>query len=213
MAIGAIFLLLGIRMFRTVLATTGFIGGAMLSFLLLSQLRTQTRSWGPHGDSVLLGITLLIGCVGAVVGLQLWIVALVAVGGLAGFAVVLYGLTLQGKILSSAPHAPLFHGGTVYMLAGSVLGAVAAVLYERVTIILSTAIIGAMLISSGLDIFVPTGFNQMLQAILGGTGGARLSPGMLGRCYLLLGSTVLLVLLGVTVQACLTNHGHHKPRQ
>lgn len=66
-----------------------------------------------------------------------------------------------------------------------VLGAVAALFLENIVIIISTSIVGAIGLFSGIDIFAKTGFNDAIFTLMKNKGNFTLnskSYGMLAAC-------------------------------
>lgn len=194
--IGIIFLFFGIRMFRTVIAATGFMVGALVAFVLIHNIRAQ-HSWGAHGDLYTLSICLVVGVVGAIVGLSIWMLALVAIGALGGLGSVLYVLSWKADLL--APHIVAFR--PLILVAACVLGGILAIVYERGVIILATAIVGAIAVCSGVDVFAQTGFNGAMQQFVRN----KTPPPADGATFMLLGVCGAVAILGVLIQVSVTN--------
>lgn len=192
MLIGLLLLFFGIRLFRTVLATCCFIGGALFAFTIITNLETH---W-PYGDTVTLLVCLAVGVVAAVLGLWMWMLALVVMGALGGFTMAMYMLSWRGgRLMEEHVSRPVF------IAAVTVLGGLVAIVYERGIIALATCIIGSVSLCSGLDVFAETGFNEMMQAFLKNSSSFS---NLDGTTYTLLGSCAVVAFLGMTVQLSIT---------
>lgn len=202
--IGLLFLFFGLRLFRTVLATTGFVCGSLLTYLALvgSSIR-----WGPHGDLYLLVICIGVGCLGALLGLSIWMAALVAMGGLGGFAGTVYLLSWHPELVASRGDSWL---PPALIAIGTVAGALMAALWERAIVMGATSTVGAIAFCSGVDVFARTGFNALWQTLVRGPVVSRVSIGMGVRPSLspsmvaLLGSCAMLAATGFLVQVLVT---------
>jgi hypothetical protein len=198
--VGLIFLFFGIRMFRTVLATTGFIVASLMTFILITNLREEYH-WGPHGDLYTLLLCGAMGIIGAILGLSMWMLALVGIGGLGGFTSALWLLSWKGQILANAPIAR-----PIFLVLMTVFGGILAIVYERSIIILGTSIIGSVALCSGVDVFSGTGFNTSLQDFLKNKAAPH---NLAGSTMALLGSCLIITVLGVIVQVAVT--GRDRP--
>jgi hypothetical protein len=128
--LGVLNCLAGYRLFRALLAIWGFLGGAGLAFSLLQ---------GAHlGPLVLVVASVIAGIVGAIL-----VTALYWVG------VFLFGVGF-GLIVASALEPQLHTGsGWVLELVLAVVGGIAALVLQRVAIVLFTAIGGAWVAVTG----------------------------------------------------------------
>lgn len=199
MTIGLLFLFFGIRLFRTVIAATGFIFGSLLAFIVITNVREQ-YSFGQHADTITLVVCFAVGVVGAIIGLSIWMLALVGIGALGGFGLALYLLSWQGKTFASTPVAR-----PIFLVSLTVIGGLLSIVYEKSIIIAGTSMIGAVSLCSGIDVFAATGFNYSLQEFLRNRAAIQLTSGN----YALLGSCAVLFLLGIAIQASVTGRNSH----
>lgn len=202
--IGLLFLFFGLRLFRTVLATTGFMCASLLTYLALAGSAIR---WGPHGDLYLLAACTGIGCLGALLGLSIWMAALVAMGGLGGFAGTIY-------LLSWHPGLVVGRGDgwipPTLIAVGTIVGALMAALWERAIVMGATSAVGAIAFCSGVDVFARTGFNALWQNLVRGpvipdgatSVGSRL--GLTPSMVALLGSCAMMAATGFLVQLLVT---------
>lgn len=199
--IGAIFLLFGIKMFRTVIATAGFLAASVGCFVLLTNVR-QGQLWGPYGDLIMLGTCATAGIFGAILGLYMWMVALIAIGALAGLGLSLYLLSWRGgSIFSSWASASIAR--PIFLGTATLLGGFLAVIYERAVITVATSIVGSISLCSGVDVFAGTGFNVAMQEFIRN----RTAPPPTTSTFILLGSLALLALLGIIIQSIQSRRG------
>lgn len=187
--IGFLLLFFGIRLFRTVLATTGFIFGSLVTFIFLSNMRDQYE-WGPHGDLYTFIACLAIGALGSLLSLSVWMVALVAVGALAGFGSAIYLLSWKIQWANSAVGRPAF------IVCLTIVGGLMAIVYERAIVMVATSIVGAVLLSSGIDVFAMTGFNEALQMLVKNKTHSQLTLPMI----FMLATCSFIALIGFLVQ-------------
>lgn len=201
--LGFLFLFFGIRLFRTILSTTGFIFASVLTYIIIANLRDHYQ-WGVHGDLYTFLFCLGTGIIGAMLSLSLWMLALIGMGCLAGFSTALYCLSWQTAASSTSTWMrPMILGGA------TAIGGFLAVIYERAIVMVATALVGAVAVSSGIDVFARTGFNEGLEHIIRNRGKAELNSGM----YALLCSGAGMALLGLLIQAFVTGSEIRKPHQ
>lgn len=212
--IGLLFLFFGIRLFRTVLATAGFIFTSLLTYVLITNIR-EYYSWGPHGDLFTMIICVAVGIGGALLSLSMWMLALVGMGALASFLTALYVLSWLSISVSTGLSSPsgltstFSNSGWVrpaVLGVATVIGGLLAVVYERAIVMVATSLVGSIAISSGIDVFAQTGFNTGMETLIKNSGKAELTNGM----YALLCSCAGMALLGLLIQAFVTLPEKHK---
>lgn len=156
---GIVMLGWGIRFFRTVIGLAGFAASSVFTFIFLANVDDRA-GLGKHAKEIMIGGSIAVGCLGAMLSLWVWMVALGAVGALGGFSVAVWSLSWTERWLSGSVRRPVFIGGSA--LAGALL----AVLYEKGVIVAATAAAGALAIVSGLDVFLQTGLNDQLRRVV-----------------------------------------------
>ena len=208
MAIGILFLLFGIRLFRLVVATSGFIVGSLLSYVVVLNLLDQhPQMLGSRVDMMTFIICVCFGIVGSLLALSAWNIALVGIGALAGFTSAMFLLSWSGslntRLLLDHPSAR-----PIVIVLLTALGGALAALYERALIIVATSIVGAVVLCSGVDVFAETGFNRLMQMLLKSRGQNLKLPSD-GGVYALLVSCAAAALLGIVVQSTATGRKTH----
>lgn len=194
--LGFVFLFFGIRLFRTILALAGFAACAILAYVLLTNIGDFV-GFGVHRSWIVLGVCAAAGVAGGLLALWLWTAALVALGALGGFGLSLFVLSMHAF---SASFLPFF------MTALVVLGGLLAVLLERKIIVVATAMSGAVAVSSGIDVFAKTGFNNALEQLVRNHAVADGEP----RMYWMLVACGGAAVVGMVVQFLTTRVKGHK---
>lgn len=201
---GIVLLGWGIRFFRTVVALSGFASLGVIAFIILANVDERV-GLGKHAKMIMLGGALIGGLIGAALGLWVWMVALGAVGGLGGLVVALWVLSwpsVKGKAWVEGPvERPLFIAGA------SLAGCVLALVYEKAIIVAGTALIGSLGVCSGVDVFLETGLNKQLKAVIVNKEVTRVQP----QTMVMLVSVVGLFVVGMVFQYTVT--GREKRRK
>lgn len=163
MTIGFTLAFFGIRLFRFVIAVTGFLIFAVFGYVILINVHLNNYNFGVHFDYVIGAGILGFGVVGAALSGCLWKWILM---GLGGFGAVSLALAFFSGLNQQA--IPVWLRPVTLGLA-AVIGAYLLHKFERPLIIFATSIIGSLLFTFGLDSFVATGFDLIILAIISGS--------------------------------------------
>lgn len=178
--LGSLFLFFGVKIFKSAVGVAGFGAFGFGTYILVGQAYSSV-GYSPAGkDLPRLGISFVAGVLGGFVSIWLWKVALVSLGVLGGLGLAIYTMSWKsnGLISQPMPRSILF---SVF----GVLGAVASLFLENLVIIISTSIVGAIGLFSGIDVFAKTGFNDAIFTLIKNKGNFELnskSYGMLAAC-------------------------------
>lgn len=146
-------------------------------------------------DLVRYGVALLAGMLGGFISVWLWKVALVSLGVLGGLAAGIYALSWRSNGLLRKPSHR-----TVFIAVLAAAGGLTSLFLESPIIIASTAIVGAISVSAGADVFIDTGFNEAFKMLIQNKGGSfEIHAGSYG----LLASCGIAAVLGAAIQTYL----------
>ncbi|ORX83955.1 hypothetical protein K493DRAFT_320176 [Basidiobolus meristosporus CBS 931.73] len=138
-------------------------------------------------------VSIVSGLIGGFLFACLWKLGLLAIGGLGGFALSMFILSLKdGLLITNSTARYVFIG--VFVVVGMVL----IFFFEKPILIVGTALIGSYSLVVGVDYFVRTGFTQQLLDFLNGRGETFYHT--TGAVYGMLASLAILFLVGVFVQ-------------
>lgn len=178
--LGSLFLLFGVKIFRMVVGIAGFGAFGFGAYILTGQVYGALGIVPQSRDLLRLGISLGAGVLGGFISVWLWKVALVSLGVLGGLGLSIYLLSWKSNGLIAASSYR-----TAFISLFGLAGAIASMFLETPIIIISTAIIGAISVFSGIDIFGKTGFNDAIYTLVKNRGEYTLngkSYGMLASC-------------------------------
>jgi len=182
---GFILCFFGYRFFHLTMFIIGFYVGALLTY-------TGMTNGTPNSSNTLVLIISIV--VGVIVGLLfvccsrcgLWFV-----GGLGGYCMAVWFLSFNnGHLIDS--HI----GRVLFIIAFVIVGIILVTFWERTTVIIGTAFIGAYTIILGLDLFIHVGFAQAVAQLMGHEGSFQDSTGV----YIMLGAVIVLFVVGAFVQ-------------
>ncbi len=167
--------------------------------MALSSIHLHYYSFGPHSDLIIIVGCIVSGLVAALLSLMLWRLTLIGIGALGGFSAAMYLLNWNLSYFPPPNTAP--YGKPAIVGVFSLLGGMATLIFERLTIIVGTSCFGAVALCSGVDVFATTGFNEALQAVIVNRTPSQIvvpeQANMLAAC-------ALMALLGVIVQYSIT---------
>lgn len=192
---GVVFLFYGFRLFKPILAMSGFLSFALLTFVVLLNLEFKGVDIGGNRNIIYVVSCAVAGIVGAGMMIFFWKLGLFFVGGLGGFAFAVFVLSWKDNgLIDEGLIRPVF------VIASVISCALLAVYFEKPMIIFLTSITGSVLISAGIDNFAQLGFLAAVQTFITNQGTFVVSMPMYG----LLGSMLLLAIAGGFVQSKLT---------
>ena len=180
--IGAILLFSGIYVFRLAIIISGFISGAFSSYWVIMHACLQEAPVMKMfiEDKQLLDWVMKVapvvgGVLGAILCFSMWKFSLFLMG--ASGAYIAASLALLGTMEYHLGFGNLFDPTMISWVVQTIISSVAfaggvlALMFERPIIIISTSCIGALLLASGLDLFLETGFDPLLLelALFGGS--------------------------------------------
>lgn len=166
MIIGFTLSLFGIKLFRFVIGVTGFLIFSVAGYIILINIHLHSYNFQHHFDRIIVIGTGVFGLIGACLSGFLWKWILLGLGAFSGISL---GLTIfsitSSVIYTSIPTwiRPVILG------ALALIGALLLKRFERPLIIFSTAILGSLLFSFGLDSFLATGFDLIVLSIISAT--------------------------------------------
>lgn len=112
-------------------------------------------------------LMLLGGGVGGVASLSHWIIGLVLMGGVGGMAFGVHVLNILFSIFSSSSSPiQLTTVRAVIFTALFFMSVFITMLQKKVGIVTSSSLIGAILIGSGVDLFLKSGYNSLLRTMI-----------------------------------------------
>ncbi|KAJ3299018.1 hypothetical protein HK104_010101 [Borealophlyctis nickersoniae] len=157
--VGIVFLFAGLKFFPIVTGLAGFYVFSVIGYIILTRLEPDEGY--THRATVLLIGSLAIGLLGLFLGFCLWQLGVAFIGGIAGFSLAMWLLSLRdGGLIHSEV------GRIILVVALVVVGIVLVFVFERLFLIIATSIIGAYLITFGIDLFAQTGFIGESRAFL-----------------------------------------------
>ncbi|KAJ3300324.1 hypothetical protein HK104_001742 [Borealophlyctis nickersoniae] len=191
--VGIIFLFAGLRMFPLVTALAGFYVFSVIGYIILTRLEPDEGY--THRATVLLVGSLAIGLLGLFLGFCLWQLGVAFIGGIAGFSLAMWLLSLRdGGLIHSQT------GRIILVVVLVVVGMFLIFVFERIFLIIATSLIGAYLITFGIDLFTQTGWIAETRAFLQNVPDANtnftVTPEMTG----ILVAFCVLTVIGIVVQ-------------
>lgn len=178
--LGSLFLFFGVKIFKSAVGVAGFGAFGFGTYILVGQAYSSVGYVPTGKDLPRLGISLAAGILGGFVSVWLWKVALVSLGVLGGLGLAIYTMSWKSNGLISQPMPR-----SILLSVFGFLGAIASLFLENIVIIISTSIVGAIGLFSGIDIFAKTGFNDAIFTLMKNKGHFHLnnkSYGMLAAC-------------------------------
>lgn len=201
--LGSLFLFFGVRIFRTAVGLVGFAAFSVGAYVLIGQVyRSFVLPSSNKTDFARYGLSILAGILGGFVSVWLWKVALVSLGVLGGLGLALYTMSWKSNGLISNTT-----WRTVFITVLAAVGGITAIFLETPIIVLTTSVIGALSLSSGIDAFLDTGFNKALEQLIQNRGG-KFSVG--ASSYGLLGSCGIAALVGMACQLYMVRKSKQK---
>ncbi|ORX79800.1 hypothetical protein K493DRAFT_308475 [Basidiobolus meristosporus CBS 931.73] len=191
-AVGFLFCFFGRYLVKVTIFVAGFFFFAGLSLFLAEKI--QPTAEGDSGRAWLhLGISCAIGIIGGLLLLCLWKLGLVLIGGLGGFALAMFILSLKSGMLISSGTPRI-----IFIVAMVLVGMIIILFFEKHVVIICTAITGAYVFVIGIDHFVKTGFTDQLNLFWGGDSTVFYQTN--AKVYAMLGSAAVLALIGILIQ-------------
>ena len=189
----------GVRIYKFLVGVTGFVVFTLTGYVILINWHLNVISFGKYFDYIIMAGSALFGVFGAIIARWLWKWYLVALGALAGASV---SALIFSALATSIPYAWLWLR-TAFMAGMALIGGYSAYRFERPIVIVSTAVVGSLLLFIGLDVFLGTGFDALLMNLMSNSAGPnffkyapfndRRIGGMIAAC---LGSA----LIGMAIQ-------------
>ncbi|KAF9163502.1 hypothetical protein DFQ26_002459 [Actinomortierella ambigua] len=191
MTVGLVLCFRGWRHFRFTMFLSGFIAGVIIVYSILYNVQPK-QGWNYSA------IIFVFGCIagGLVLGFFCWLLhrfTIAILGGLAGLVIALYILGWRSE--------GLIHnwGGRIGLMVGaSALGMLIGLLFGRRVLIPATAVVGAYLTISGLDLMARSGFNDAIHKFW--THNANVPYHLTTNLYIMLGLVGGLMLFGFLLQ-------------
>ncbi len=190
----------GVRIYKLLVAATGFVVFTLAGYIILLNWHLNVASFGKNFDYIIMGGSPAFGVLGALMAQCLWKWYLIALGALAGGSLatlVLFAVT------ESIPYAWLWLR-TAVIAVMALIGGVAAYRFERPIVIVSTAVVGSLLLFIGIDVFAGTGFDALLMNLMSNTAGPnffKFAPFNDQRVYGMIAACLGSALIGVAIQA------------
>jgi len=183
---GIYFCFLGYRFFRLTMFIVGFWFFGNVAYIILSHA-------GVADNTILLIVSIVIGLLLGLLLALCYQVGIYLLGALAGYTLALWILSFKagGLIPSRA-------GQIIFIVVLAIIGLVLSIFFERFVLIIATSFLGAFLIIFGIDIFVRTGYANVVDGLLNGTFSTIQNETW--QVYLMLAATFVLFLIGVAVQ-------------
>ncbi|KAG0263741.1 hypothetical protein BG011_008170 [Mortierella polycephala] len=195
--IGIILTFRGYRYYRFTMFLAGFIAGCIILYSILTNVEPAS-GWN-YSE-----IIYLFACIGAglLLGAFCWLFnrfTTWVLGGLAGLVVALYILAWRSEGLIRKK------GGRIGLLVGATaLGMILGLFLGRRILIPASAILGAYLTITGIDLFARTGFTESIYRFF--TTDATVDYRLTTNLYIMLGVIGGLILLGILFQMLAWRH-------
>ncbi|KAF9426899.1 hypothetical protein BGZ94_005820 [Podila epigama] len=191
MVVGLVLSLYGFRYLRFSLLLTGFVGGAIAAFAILTNTE-PTPEWS-HRILIYVAVCVAAGLLVGLIMLGLNKYASWILGGAGGLALGVYILSWRegGLIHNTA--------GRIGLMAGSAaLGMFLSTFLGSLTVIFCTVLVGGYMFTLGLDMFLRTGFLENYKNLF--RTGSKVPYQLYGGIYGMLGVLSLMFLLGYLFQ-------------
>jgi hypothetical protein len=160
--LGTLFLFFGVKIFKLAVGLAGFGAFSAGAYILVGQVYGSLGvPQDGKSDVVRYGASLLAGVLGGFVSIWLWKVALVSLGVLGGLGLGIWALSWRSNGLISNPTHR-----TVFLSVLAAAGGLASIFFETPLIIASTAVVGSIVLSAGIDSFVHAGFNEAFRELV-----------------------------------------------
>ncbi|KAJ3387510.1 hypothetical protein HDU92_001919 [Lobulomyces angularis] len=203
MILGLIFLFFGLRLFRVASFIAGVYLGGSIAYIILSNVEPtsgyQTREY------LYLFVSLAVGIVFGLIAMCIWRLGLLAIGAFGGFTLSLFLLSWSSDGIFSGI------GRIIFIIILVIVGAVLALIFEKLALILATSFAGAFSVIYGIDMFANAGFNVAVKSFLGNSNPEYYSQYNISRdVYIELVALVILFLLGVLVQFRINRNRVHR---
>ena len=192
------------------IGVTGFIVFTIAGYICLVNWHLNVTQFGKHFDMIITIGSAVCGVLGALISNWLWKWYLIGMGALASSSLTVLAFS---ALASSIPYSWLWMR-TLIIAVMALLGGYLAYRFERPIVIVSTSIVGAVMLFVGLDVFLDTGFDGLLLSLMNYSSSLNLKAylayfdnriyGMIAACY---GSA----LVGVAIQTRF--FGHKKIRR
>lgn len=190
-ALGAVFLFFGQKILKKILILAGFAAGAFFAYFIVANLEAREVVSIGNRDLVIPIVSIIGGALGAGLVAWIWKIGIFFLGGLAGFGVSMFLLSWKSKGVIEAKV-----GRSLFIVISVAIGVLLMVLFQDHVVVFATSIFGGMLVISGIDVFLQSGFNQMVISFITNVGDIETS----GKLYGLLVSAVFLIGIGTFVQ-------------
>ncbi|KAL1920980.1 uncharacterized protein VTP21DRAFT_11615 [Calcarisporiella thermophila] len=183
-AVGLYFALLGYRFFKV---TMFFVGLYVVSILVATALLNTNAA---SNTALVLGVSLGVGVVAGLILVCCWFVGLFFLGGLGGFFLAMFILSLKtGGLIESNT------GRIIFIICLVVAGGVLIWFLEKPITIIFTSLIGSFSLFLGIDFFAQTGLYACFDAFL--HSGRFVAD---GKVYGMLAGMAVFFLIGLIVQ-------------
>ncbi|CAG8448586.1 2098_t:CDS:2 [Ambispora leptoticha] len=191
-SIGLLYTFFGIRFFKITVFLVGFYIGAILAWIVLTNVE-PSDGYGNSSGIIYLAVTLVTGLILGSIAVCCSDIAIYLLGALGGYSLALFVLSWSdnGVIQSK-------NGRIIFIIVLTLLGAILTFVFEDAIIILSTALIGAYSIIFGIDLFAHTGFTESVQEFLDGNHQVVYSVDT--KVYLMLAGVLALFIIGTIFQ-------------
>ncbi|KAJ3337040.1 hypothetical protein HDU93_001715 [Gonapodya sp. JEL0774] len=195
--IGILFVFFGYRLFRIVMFFTGALFFGAIAYLILVNVEPSTgyAIGSLSREAFYLIIMIVAGILGGIFGWFLWNVAISILGALGGACLAFF---IQG--LKTGGLLPYPTGFAIFLVLMSIIGAIAAIFFERFIIILASAIAGSLAAFTGIDFFAQTGFYQLLQSWMNFAAGGTISYQLTNQLIGMLVGSAVFALVGFLLQ-------------
>lgn len=160
MALGLILAFGGKNVMKLYCAAAGFLFGVFVSYVALERIQVD-HDMGPNKDIIELVCALIMGLIGAGLGLCLSRFAVFLVAVMFGLVVTVALLTIPGTQKFSSRLPPW--GLALIVIAVSI---VIYALLETWLVVFFTALVGSFAFACGLDAILKTGFNEEISTVL-----------------------------------------------
>ncbi len=189
----------GVRIYKFLVAITGFVVFTISGYIILLNWHLNVVSFGKNYDRIILIGSPVFGILGALVAQWLWKWYLIGLGALAGAGL---ATLLFSSLAASIPYDWLWTR-TVFIAFMALIGGFAAYRFEKPIIIVSTGLVGSLMLFIGLDIFIGTGFDALLMNLMANTPGPnffKYAPFNDRRIYGMIAACLGSALIGMVIQ-------------
>ncbi|KAF9434775.1 hypothetical protein BGZ76_007436, partial [Entomortierella beljakovae] len=200
--LGLILCFFGVRFFRTTMFLIGFYFFGNITYVGMA-------NGGVTSSTLLLVISIIVGILGGLILVCCSRLGVAVLGALALYSLGLWILGWKsGGLITSSSGRGIFLG--VLVVVGFIIGFIR----ERETVIIGSAIVGAYSVVAGIDFYAQTGFIDEADSFINSKNGIDSRVGSpTGAEYALLGTFIVLALLGMIVQFRWWGRRNFRPAQ